>query len=93
MGMYNEVFKACPECHSSAIMQIPQITLGFGGFNLDDPESIAKELTPEEIDQLIEYVKDKHRYFECPCQHIFQIQDTAEKSASVTKLRNLLGSN
>jgi hypothetical protein len=93
MGMYNEVFKTCPECAHISVMQIPQIVLGFGGFNLDAPDSIAEELSPEEVDQLINYVKDRHRYFECPeCHNTFQLKDTAEKSASVAKLKNLLGS-
>jgi len=90
MGMYNEVFKLCPKCQCNAIMQIPQIVLGFGGFHLDDPESIAEKLSPEDVDQLIEYVKDSDRYFECQnCHHTFRLQDAIEKSTSVKKLRRL----
>jgi len=41
MGMYNEVYKRCPKCESLNEIQISQVVLGFGGFHLDDPESMA----------------------------------------------------
>lgn len=62
MGMYNEVYKSCPYCGKTTESQIPQVVLGFGEFNLDDPESIAKRLTVEETQQLVLYVKDKNFY-------------------------------
>lgn len=74
MGMFNEVFKACPECGHLSLMQISQIVLGFGGFNLENPESLAKELTEGEIIKLFENIGDN--YFECPnCDHRFQLHE------------------
>ena len=73
MGMYNEVWKRCPECGHSAYMQIPQMVLGFGNFNLDEPESIAEQLSEDEILQLFEYIKgDK---FECECGNYFSLNE------------------
>jgi hypothetical protein len=45
MGMYNEVFKKCPNCKRGVgYLQIHQIVLGFGGFDLDDPDLTLDEL-------------------------------------------------
>ena len=70
--MYNEVWKRCPECGHSAYMQIPQIVLGFGNFNLDNPESIAEELSESEIETLFEYIGEDR--FECKeCGNCFKL--------------------
>lgn len=53
--MYNEVFKRCPECGSRGYMQIHQIVLGFGNFNLDDLSTLF-ELTSDELVELSEAV-------------------------------------
>lgn len=56
MGMYNEVFKKCPHCsNGTGYLQIHQIVLGFGGFNLDDPNSLNR-LSLDELSQLREAV-------------------------------------
>lgn len=84
MGMYNEVFKKCPNegCSGYGYMQIHQIVLGFGGFYLDRPESIAEELDKDQIIELKEAVEDR-KWFECQnCKETFNIndpQDTSEK--------------
>lgn len=59
MGMYNEVFKDCPKCNHRCEVQIGQIVLGFGEFNLDDPNSLADKLTGAEIVELGRMLKDK----------------------------------
>lgn len=70
--MYNEVFYPCPSegCHGLGYMQIkPQIVLGFGGFNLLDPDTL-KELSVEQLHELKAAVlEDK---FRCTsCEHWF----------------------
>ena len=62
MGMYNEVFTVCPKCGKSVMEQIGQVVLGFGGFNLDNPESLAEQLTVEELKELHQKVKETRFY-------------------------------
>ena len=47
--MYNEVFLKCPRCGKSCTEQISQVTLGFGGFDLDNPESLAAALDEQQL--------------------------------------------
>ena len=73
MGMYNEVFKKCPHCDGRGYMQIYQIVGGFGEFNLDNPDSIARELDIEQIQALKEAVEDT-KWFLCEeCGESFSI--------------------
>ncbi len=58
MGMYNEVYKTCPTCGGKGIMQITQIVLGFGCFDLDNPESITSKLNENEVRLLVNEVKE-----------------------------------
>lgn len=51
MGMYNEVFCTCPECGKQGYMQIECIVKGFGGFNLDNLDTL-KELTETQLYEL-----------------------------------------
>lgn len=63
MGMYNEVRKQCYNCGATCEIQIPQVVLGFGGFNLDDPNSDAiQDLTYEQKLELKEYVEAESFY-------------------------------
>lgn len=63
MGMYNEVFKKCPHCKDGVgYVQIGQIVLGFGGFDLDRPDSLD-ELTVDQLKDLKEVLKNE--YFNC----------------------------
>lgn len=55
--MYNEVFKKCPNCENRCEKQIGQIVLGFGGFNLDDTDSLAEQLTDDQLVELKEALK------------------------------------
>lgn len=59
MGMYNEVYKSCAECGARCEVQIHQIVLGFGEFNLDDPEDIADKLTESQIHELRDALSEK----------------------------------
>jgi hypothetical protein len=52
MGMYNEVFARCPKCGRTGYMQIPQVVLGFGGFDIDDTEATMSELSERELIEL-----------------------------------------
>lgn len=62
MGMYNEVFKKCPNCGKTGYMQIPQIVLGFGGFNLDDRTTLERY----SLDQLHElHIAVRGKTFHC----------------------------
>ncbi len=66
MGMYNEAWKACPKCGGESYVQIkPQIVLGFGGWNLDDPEGLAEELSLDELKQLQEELHEEHNKLRC----------------------------
>ena len=70
--MYNEVFKTCPHCNGRGYLQIHQIVLGFGGFHLDNPESIARELTLDQVKELKEAVEGQ--WFCCDdCAETFQV--------------------
>ena len=72
MGMYNEVYKSCPKCRDLCEIQIRQIVLGFGSFNLDNIESLADELTEEQLLQLRDAVKDERFYCRtCGCSFTF----------------------
>lgn len=69
MGMYNEVFKNCPECGCQCTMQIHQVVLGFGGFFLDSPKAL-EDFTIEQLTEVRDAVKD--RLFYCgECGHNF----------------------
>lgn len=86
MGMYNEVFKRCPECSSRGYMQISQIVDGFGEFNLDDPNDLADKLTIAELHQLSNMIQDE--WFSCQsCSHNFKHdRQLDEKRAIASKL-------
>lgn len=91
MGMYNEVFKKCPHCSGGVgYMQVkPQIVLGFGGFNLDRPETLS-ELDLEELKMLRESVFDD--YFVCQsetCRLSFRLLPDADEDARKQIIRDL----
>lgn len=86
MGMYNEVFKNCPKCGGVCKVKIPQITLGFGGFNLDDLDSLAKDLDESELQQLHTVVKD-YKFF-CQydkCGHSFYLEETQNRRLALAR--------
>lgn len=89
MGMYNEVFKKCPHCGSKGFMQISQVVLGFGGFDLDDPTTLSK-LTLEELKMLQECVNND--YFSCmaeSCGNSFRLLPDADKDARQQIIKDL----
>lgn len=77
MGMYNEVFKKCPHCEKNGTygrgyLQISQILLGFGGFDLDNPDDIAERLSVDEVQRLKESVEGE--WFRCDeCKDTFRL--------------------
>lgn len=85
MGMYNEVFMRCPSCKQNiGIMQIPQIVLGFGNFDLDNRETLS-ELSEEQLIQLKEYLLQDN--FVCECGNIFNpYKDNEVKKDLIRKL-------
>lgn len=64
MGMYNEVFKKCPKCGGRGYMQISQIVLGFGDFDLDRPSSL-EDYSEAELLQLESHLRDEDNRFVC----------------------------
>jgi len=64
MGMYNEVYKDCPECGKPCYIQISQVVLGFGGFRLDRPESM-EDLTQDQKEYLAEILNREGVKFWC----------------------------
>lgn len=64
MGMYNEVSKACPKCGCINEIQIRQITLGFGDFDLDTGRNL-KDLTVKELEDLIEELEKEKTVWYC----------------------------
>ncbi len=89
MGMYNEVFKNCPECGCQCEMQIYQVVLGFGGFFLDSPTAL-EQFTMDELKEVKEAVKDKLFYCE-ECGHNFPAipRNTEEKHKEIKELFGL----
>lgn len=71
--MYNEVYTSCPKCKATIEAQIPQIVLGFGGFNLDAPSTLEK-LTEEELRKLKQIIPTTKFYCDS-CQWEFSYQD------------------
>ena len=66
MGMYNEVFKKCPHCKDGVgYLQIHQIVLGFGGFDLDNPFTL-EELSVDDLRELRDAVEGKAFYCKEP---------------------------
>jgi hypothetical protein len=91
MGMYNEVFKKCPHCSRGVgYMQVkPQIVLGFGGFDLDRPETLS-ELDLEELKMLRESVQDD--YFVCQsedCRRSFRLLSEVDSDARKQIIKDL----
>lgn len=84
--MYNEVHKRCYNCGARCTIQIPQVVLGFGDFNLDNPTSI-EDLTPQEKKKLAEYVNRESFY--CghdSCNSAFEVELMVEDGNKPTKV-------
>lgn len=76
MGMFNEVHKNCYNCGARCTIQIPQVTMGFGNFDLEQPNSDnIQDLTREQKLELKEYVEEESFY--CghdSCNSSFQVE-------------------
>ena len=82
--MYNEVFKKCPRCGGRGYLQIGQIVLGFGEFNLDDPEDLARKLSEEQMRALAERVKEE--WFRCEkCERGFLLEETRQRREQLAR--------
>jgi hypothetical protein len=81
MGIYNEVCKSCPKCGKFMEIQIPQVIYGFGGFNLDMPDTYAA-LSSEQKEYLFDLIKEKTFY--CVCYHSVKGADL-----DIIKIRDL----
>jgi hypothetical protein len=104
MGMYNEVFKKCPHCPNGVgYMQIAQVVLGFGGFNLDDPSTL-EDLSMQELKLLKDRIHDDT--FSCRhqdgswahegddedvCGLSFRVLDEKEKDERERLIREITG--
>ena len=76
MGMYNEIYKNCPRCGKRCEQQISQVVLGFGCFDLDNPQDLAGRLTSEELYDLHERAMKETfwcRFDENGCGHHFML--------------------
>jgi hypothetical protein len=71
MGMYNEVFKKCADCGTVCTVQIGQIELGFGGYDLDDPRSTT-HLSRLQKEELVDFVSGEK--FLCECGFTFRVK-------------------
>jgi len=87
MGMYNEVFKSCPECGTQCEIQIPQVVLGFGGFNLDNLDTL-KQLSEKEVLTLKDYLSDETFWCE-KCNNPFSY-DSEKEEDKIKKIKFLL---
>ena len=65
----------------------PQIVLGFGGFDLDEPESLARDYSAEELQQLEEAVKEET--FWCSGGHGFRLTTQEEQDEKLRIARRL----
>jgi hypothetical protein len=82
MGMYNEVFDTCPSCGKhSGYLQIAQVVLGFGNFDLSDLSTLhrryqAGDLSKEDLDRLASCLEDETFYCsesDNPCNHAWRV--------------------
>jgi hypothetical protein len=78
MGMYNEVYKRCPGCGECCYMQIPQVVLGFGEFDLDNPRYAIADLNQQEKKSFAEYVNQRHFYCN-NCSNKFSVKVVVSK--------------
>jgi len=88
MGMYNEVFCKCPDCGGTACLQVPQFVLGFGGFNLELPETIL-ELSYEDLYEIKILVQEKE--FHCENCNKYFFYKSPNKEDKLEYIKKLFG--
>lgn len=103
MGMYNEVYKKCPICGKSGTLQISQIVLGFGCFDLDNPQSIIEDFkeqgcSNQRIKELLNSLKERVEFalrnyesFECSCGNRFDLTKTEDKQDALIDIVRSIG--
>jgi hypothetical protein len=97
MGMYNEVFKQCPNCkkrgREGGYLQITQIVLGFGEFDLDDKFNLFHH-SVSTLELLEQYIKEElsdYGYFACQsCGHTFKLWNGAEDEQKAKIINRLV---
>lgn len=88
MGMYNEVYKTCPHCSGRGYLQIHQIVLGFGEFNLDNLQDIADRLSLDQVKELREAVKNE--WFVCEdCTTSFKLNEGSDNDEKMKILNSI----
>lgn len=92
MGMYNEVFKRCPYCGYRGYLQIHQIVSGFGEFDLDQPEELARVLDNDQLKELYDAVQGEifHCLNDIDCDSVFEPFDNS-KQERLELARKLFG--
>ena len=84
MGMYNEVFKRCPECGNLNDIQISQVELGFGGYYLDQPSTMY-HLDIEDKNKLKRRVEAED--FHCSgCGNMYKVEVSVTDTNTVYKV-------
>ena len=84
MGMYNEVVCRCPECGGRGYMQISQLVSGFGGFDLENYNTL-KDLDIDNIIELKARVMCKD--FVCDdCSYAFNPYEDRDRELLIHKL-------
>jgi len=84
MGMYNEVFCRCPKCGGRGYMQISQLVLGFGGFDLENYDTL-RDLDIDDIMELKARIMCKD--FVCDnCGHVFNPYEDKDRELLIHKL-------
>jgi phage terminase large subunit GpA-like protein len=63
MGMFNEVKCRCPHCGTVNILQVSQYELGFGDFDIQDPETF-RELEEHSLRDLLMEIEEESFYCE-----------------------------
>lgn len=85
MGMFNEIYKRCPSCGETVEEQITDVVLGFGEFNLDNPESIKDKTTPAERKELAEIINKM--IWDCiKCGHTFKVEVAVQDDTQKVKV-------
>lgn len=87
MGMFNEIFCKCPQCGAQGYLQLPEFVLGFGGFDLENPETLL-ELSYEDLDALRAII-DKESFNCEKCENYFLYSPVRE--SKLEHIKKLFG--
>ena len=87
MGMFNEIFCKCPRCENQGYLQIPQFVLGFGEFNLENPETLL-ELSYDDLD-VLKAILDEDHFYCMNCKNYFLY--SPERENKLEHIKKLFG--